>query len=49
MDDCDYSNSSAPVLVFSDSDVDPTIRNAILGEKNCETETARKSDRMVKM
>lgn len=36
LDDCDFSGSSASVLVYSEGDT-PMIRNAVLGDENCES------------
>lgn len=36
LDDCDFSGSSASVLVFMGEDSTAMIRNAVLGDKNCE-------------
>ncbi len=36
LDDCDFSGSSASVLVYSEGDT-PMIRNAFLGHANCES------------
>lgn len=37
LDDCDFSESSASVLVFTDPATShTTVRNAILGDLNCE-------------
>lgn len=35
LDDCDFSGSLAPVLVRSEGPT-PIIRNAVLGDNNCE-------------
>lgn len=37
LDDCDFSRSSARVLVYSGDESNTLIRNAILGDENCET------------
>lgn len=36
LDDCDFSGSSAPVLVFAEREYSTVVRNAVLGDKNCE-------------
>lgn len=36
LDDCDFSGSTASVLVTSGDGSNTTIRNAVLGDKNCE-------------
>lgn len=36
LDDCDFSESEASVLVYTDSAARTTVRNAVLGNKNCE-------------
>ena len=36
LDDCDFRESSAYALVYSESNSTTVVRNAILGDKNCE-------------
>lgn len=36
LDECDFSGSSAEALVFAGQEENTVIRNAVLGEKNCE-------------
>lgn len=36
MDNCDFSKSWAPTLVFSNSVSKTTVRNTLLGDNNCE-------------
>lgn len=36
LDNCDFSESNASVLVFSANHERATVRNTILGDKNCE-------------
>lgn len=41
LDDCDFSGSSAPVLVYSHNESAIVIRNAVLGDNNCESHRMR--------
>ena len=36
LDDCDFTGSNSSVLVFSAPNSEAVIRNAVLGDKNCE-------------
>lgn len=36
LDDCDFSRSTAPELVYSEPGSTVVIRNAVLGDNNCE-------------
>lgn len=42
LDDCDFSASSAPVLVYTEGpNATAIVRNAMLGDENCESITDR--------
>lgn len=43
LDDCDFSESSASALVFSGDEDNTVIRNAVLGNKNCERDMSQDS------
>lgn len=36
LDDCDFTESTASTLVFSGNETTTVVRNAILGDNNCE-------------
>ena len=42
LDDCDFSGSTSSVLVHSEPGSIAEIRNAVLGDKNCEPQRAGK-------